>query len=803
MEDFSKTDSPSVFDTPRLHHRTTIPDVPQDIDIEDEFMLHFNDPNWDYQSNSSTVSTWTDSEECHPSTNLSVDMDSTTQFDTESPLSSSFKPGPKADEAINFQESPYAEVRAAVSNTDDPTMAVNTFRVWFLGILFSLIISSFNTVISMRFPTVFINVLLALTITYPFGKLLEWTLPRYRFSVFRYSFSLNPGPFTIKEHTLITIMLNVVILGSPVTDISAASRILYGQRWSVGNQFLLGLTFQLFGFAIAGSIRQFIVWPSSMIWPGVLVRCAFLNTLHSNHGKSSSKHISRQRFLYIAMACSFMYYWFPGYLWTGLSVFNWVCWIAPNNVVVNSLFGTVSGFGMGLLTLDWAQVTLNGSPLVIPWWAQLNMLGGFLVIIWFICPILWAKNVFYSQFMPVSVATTFDNTGAPYNLSAILTNGAFDLAKYEQYSPMFLPITFAITNGTIFMTFPALLVHTFLWYRNDIYLRLRSSLKDENDIHSSLMRKYPEVPRWWFAALGVFSIVIGIIAIEVLHIGLPVWAFIFSNILAIIFVIPAGIIQAITDQLFSPRHPLAMMVFRSVSADMVTQALAFSSDLKFGHYMKVPPRLVFIGQVVASVVALFSSIVAQQWALDNIPDICDPHQKSFFTCPFLNLFSSVSIFWGGIGSKRFFSPGAIYHPLLWFFLIGAILPIPFYLLACRYPRSVWRYVNIPVALFMANAIPPFNGVNVITSTIVGSFFQFFMRRYHIGWWVRYNYLLSSGLDAGVIASSVILFFALQLPKGGFTVNWWGNTVWQNTADSNMTALRTVPSGQFFGPSTWT
>jgi OPT family oligopeptide transporter len=274
--------------------------------------------------------------------------------------------------------------------------------------------------------------------------------------------------------------------------------------------------------------------------------------------------------------------------------------------------------------------------------------------------------------MPVSVATTFDNTGAPYNLSAILTNGAFDLAKYEQYSPMFLPITFAITNGTIFMTFPALLVHTFLWYRNDIYLRLRSSLKDENDIHSSLMRKYPEVPRWWFAAVGVFSIVIGIIAIEVLHIGLPVWAFIFSNILAIIFVIPAGIIQAITDQSTTvnvlaeliggyslPGNPLAMMVFRSVSADMVTQALAFSSDLKFGHYMKVPPRLVFIGQVVASVVALFSSIVAQQWALDNIPDICDPHQKSFFTCPFLNLFSSVSIFWGGIGSKRFFSPGAM------------------------------------------------------------------------------------------------------------------------------------------------
>jgi OPT family oligopeptide transporter len=274
--------------------------------------------------------------------------------------------------------------------------------------------------------------------------------------------------------------------------------------------------------------------------------------------------------------------------------------------------------------------------------------------------------------MPVSVATTFDNTGAPYNLSAILTNSAFDLAKYEQYSPMYLPITYAVTYGTLFMSYPALLVHTFLWYRHDIFRRLRGSLKDENDIHAYLMRKYPEVPRWWFATVGVFGIVLGITAIEVLHIGLPVWAFIFSCILAITFVIPVGIVQAITNQAIPmyvltelmagyilPGHPLATMVFRSVGGNLVTQALSFGSDLKVGHYMKVPPRLVFIGQVVASLVGVFGSIVAQQWALDNIPDICDPHQKSFFTCPNLDTFSNSSVFWGGIGSKRFFSPGAL------------------------------------------------------------------------------------------------------------------------------------------------
>jgi hypothetical protein len=99
MEDFSKTDSPSISGTPRLHHRISLPDVPEDV--EDDVMLHFNDPNWDYQASSSTMSMSTDSVDIHPSTNLSVDMDATTAFDTESQLSSPRKRGSKA--GVSFQ----------------------------------------------------------------------------------------------------------------------------------------------------------------------------------------------------------------------------------------------------------------------------------------------------------------------------------------------------------------------------------------------------------------------------------------------------------------------------------------------------------------------------------------------------------------------------------------------------------------------------------------------------------------------------------------------------------------------------
>ena len=194
-------------------------------------------------------------------------------------------------------------------------------------------------------PYVLISVLFAMLFVLPLGKLLEWILPKYRSSVFGYSFSLKAGPSNIKEHALIAIMANVVVEGVQITDVASAMHIVYGSKWPIGKKFLLGFPIQVLGFSLAGILRRFLVWPSSMIWPGVLVRCALLNAIHSNYGKKDTNNIPRERFFYLACLCSFVWYWVPRYLWTGLSVFNWVCWIAPNNVVVNSLFGSISGFG--------------------------------------------------------------------------------------------------------------------------------------------------------------------------------------------------------------------------------------------------------------------------------------------------------------------------------------------------------------------------------------------------------------------------------------------------------------------------
>lgn len=65
----------------------------------------------------------------------------------------------------------------------------------------------------------------------------------------------------------------------------------------------------------------------------------------------------------------------------------------------------------------------------------------------------------------------------------------------------------------------------------------------------------------------------------------------------------------------------------------MSQALTFVSDLKFGHYMKIPPRTMFMAQVVATTVSCFIQVLVLNYALRTIPDVCQPTQPDHFSCP--------------------------------------------------------------------------------------------------------------------------------------------------------------------------
>jgi hypothetical protein len=81
--------------------------------------------------------------------------------------------------------------------------------VWIIGSIFAIVGSGLNTLFSMRNPSISVSTLIAQLVAYPIGNLWATYMPKRTFTTFGREWTLNPGPFTIKEHTLITIMANV------------------------------------------------------------------------------------------------------------------------------------------------------------------------------------------------------------------------------------------------------------------------------------------------------------------------------------------------------------------------------------------------------------------------------------------------------------------------------------------------------------------------------------------------------------------------------------------------------------------
>lgn len=152
-------------------------------------------------------------------------------------------------------------------------------------------------------------------VAYPCGKILARIMP---IGVYRnprwlggHEWSLNPGPFNIKEHCIITIMSNVSL--TPAYGLSAivSSELWYQRPLGIGFNILFVLSTQITGFSLAGICRRFVVWPASMIWPGVLMMCTNLNTLHAED-EGFQGGITRFRFLVYTSVGAFLFYILPG-----------------------------------------------------------------------------------------------------------------------------------------------------------------------------------------------------------------------------------------------------------------------------------------------------------------------------------------------------------------------------------------------------------------------------------------------------------------------------------------------------------
>ncbi|KAF7560314.1 hypothetical protein G7046_g3837 [Stylonectria norvegica] len=720
---------------------------------------------------------------------------------------------------IDSDNSPFPEVRANVPNTDDPSMPVNTLRMWFLGVLFTIVGTAINQFFSMRYPGVTISSLVAQLLSYPVGCAVARLLPVKKIRVFgRWTLVLNPDHhFNIKEHAVITVMSNLSFGPSWATDIIQAQKAsaFYGRYTPVGYQLLLALSMQLFGLGMAGMSYRFIVEPPHMIWPSTLANAALFQTLHGRANPlADGWKITRYRFFLYVFAGSFFWYWLPGYIFTGLSTFAFICWAAPNNVIVNNLFGMSTGLAYLPTTFDWSQIAYNGSPLVVPFWAQANVFAGWVVTFAIVAPILYYTNTWYTAYLPLSGADTYDNTGGIYNASRVVDEqGIFSADAYREYSPIFMPVTFALSYGISFAVMTSVPVYIFLNFWRDIVGAFNPSRK--KDVHTRMIERYPDTPWWWYGIMTAIVLGISIMVQEVYHTQMPVWGIFVAFALALVYLIPTGSVFAVanlnsnvltvTGELISgyliPGKPIVMLIFKFYAYTGLSQAMIFASDMKLGLYMKIPRRTLFVAQLMACVVGSLTQNAVLLWMLNNVSDICEADQHNGYTCPQGRVNFSSSVVWGAVGPARLYSIGKIYSGLLHLFWIGALLPVVTFFLKKRFPNNKFlAYCHWPLFFAGTGNVPPATGLNYTSAFAASFIFNKWIKQKYPHWWAKYNYVLSAALDSGLAISAIVIFFALVFPK--VTLSWWGNNVQGTTVDGQGIPWKAMPVNGTFGPTKW-
>ncbi|KAF9958013.1 hypothetical protein BGZ72_001042 [Mortierella alpina] len=584
--------------------------------------------------------------------------------------------------------------------------------------MFTAVVSFVNQFFYLRQTQILIGYSVVALVSLPLGHMMAQILPTREWTAFGYKFSFNPGPFSLKEHMLIGTMVACNTSTAYAIDIVILQHVFYEDKQPFIAGLLLVLTTQITGFSLAGAIRRFLVRPAHMVWPSTLVTASLFRSLHAtaDEDDEGNGRMPRMKYFLLVALGSFLYYWFPGFIFPTIGMISWICWINPDNIVLSQLTGT-NGLGIGTIALDWPGASYYVQPLVTPWFAQVNILMGFIMVTYIMVPWAYYTNLWNSKNYPILSAKLFRENGSSYDKSQVLTDNILDEAKYLAYGPVRMDSFFALTYGVGFAALMATVVHVILYHGKEIVARWKSARAHNDDIHSRLMAAYPEVPDWWFGLL--FMITLGL-TVTNQQPGL-------------------NIVTEYVIGYLLPGHAIANVIFKTYGYVVNVQALTFTADLKLGHYMKIPSRVMFMAQLTSTVISGLVNLATAMWLVNSRPHICT-HEGYPFTCRSTKTFCSASVIWGAIGPARVFGnkDGALYAPVQWGFLVGALLPIPF----C-------------------------NGL------VVGFVFGFLIRRYRYDWWARFNYLTSAALDTGVAMCGLVIFFAIQSWEGKMPY-WWGN-----------------------------
>lgn len=436
-----------------------------------------------------------------------------------------------------------------------------------------------------------------------------------------------------------------------------------------------------------------------------------------------------------------------------LGAFSWMCMIKPTDYLLSQLTG-YNGLGMGSFSFSWFNLSWTlGSPMIIPRWAVLNITVGFVFAVWIITPIIYFTDVWNTYNHTIAEVTRSTSTWSAINV---------------------------VSTAAAFANLTAVLIHMFLHHSKILWKQLCArSLKEKgNDVHCRLIALYPDVPDWWFLIVSFLSFIVIVVVGQVSRIILWYETF-FSLIVPILLVLPFGMITSITGlttQNTSVYYLLVViatalwtedksttLAFVTVGYSTYCQTMQLITNMKLGHYMRIAPRILFLVQLIACLVSPALSVGIQYYYFtkddlntnNTIPLATGNFESTNVGATIINEIN----FFGSINWKN--------RNLLWSLLVGAILPIPFWLLRHRW---TWCHlVHIPLTLTFISWMPIVAAGVLFTWLLIGCLTTIFFNKLYLK---RHIYLITSALDAGLFSCLLIINGPLAQYNVSFP-SWWG------------------------------
>ncbi|KAJ6503361.1 OPT oligopeptide transporter [Mycena vitilis] len=668
-----------------------------------------------------------------------------------------------------------------ISLHDDPTLPVWTFRLWFLSLGLSAFGAVLGEIFTFRPQGVYVSQLFLQVASFAMGKVLEEIIPgpgHKRFKMHDNAFwrFMNPGPFNIKENVGILIMAAASTHGALAINIFAADNLFYGFTPNPAVAIFTLLGSQLLGYGIAGMCRSFLVYPTYCVFPNLIPTIQMFDVLFRN--QDSILQRKRIKFFWVLFIGIFVWEWFPEYIaptLTGISIF---CLARQKSPWVTRIFGGAAGNeGLGLFSicLDWNYIGSGGSAygaLFQPLSTQLSLYAGVLICVLSFSG-AYATNAWKAQNFPFLSQILFYENGTEYQQDLIL-NDDFTL-NHEKLAVQGLPwfsTSYAISKVGGSLSFGATITHMALWNGKQVWEALRLN-RNNPDPHYQMMKVYDEVPFWWYTAMFVASLAMGLATNYTANSQLPWWGFFIAVGFAVVFLPIISTLYAIlcyvpgTEDIarmlgagLLPGKPQANMFFSLYAYNSTEQGRSMTRDLKMGQYTKLPPRVTFTMQCLGAIIGALINYVIMLQIVSSHREILESVQGTVtWSGASVQSFNSDSIAWGAL-AKQLYSPSSTYGIVPLSIIVGLFIPIPFYLLHRKFPNARFDGVITPMICSEIGFLSGGINSSVFCTFLLGIFSQYYLRKYRPGFFRKYNFLMSAALDGGTEVMTFVYSFAV-------------------------------------------